>query len=175
MNTLIFGILLIRVENKHCQRNNGPESWVLRTKVTYLGHKFLHKSCSHFIFRISTKHQLQNLSQTSSFLLNLNFKISTKSSFRISTKITLHNLKQASAANSDHSSAKSRLNFNLKILTKPCVQSLKKFNFLTKLQLPNPNQTVANTFLSINISNSNNLNTFWAGIFTSQGHIINQV
>ena len=50
-------------------------------------HKFLHKSWSNFVFRISTKHQL-----------NLNFKILIKPSFRISTKIKLHNLNQESAA-----------------------------------------------------------------------------
>ena len=36
---------------------------------------------------------------------------------------------------------------------------------------PNLQQTVANTILIINISNSNNLNKFWVGIFTRQGHI----
>ena len=35
-------------------------------------------------------------------------------------------------------------------------------------------QTVANTILIINISNSNNLNKFWVGIFTHQGPV-NQV
>ena len=35
-------------------------------------------------------------------------------------------------------------------------------------------QTVANTILITNIINSNNLNKFWVGIFTRQGHI-NQV
>ena len=37
-------------------------------------------------------------------------------------------------------------------------------------QLPNQ-QAVANMILSINISNSNNLNKFWVAIFTCQGHI----
>ena len=41
-------------------------------------------------------------------------------------------------------------------------------------QLPNLQQTVANTILIINISNSNNINKFWVGIFTRQDHI-NQV
>ena len=48
---------------------------------------------------------------------------------------------------------------------------------MTKLQLPNLQQTLANTILIINIkhiSNSNNLNKFLVGIFTRQGHI-NQV
>ena len=53
-------------------------------------HKFLHKSWSN-IFRISTKHQLQNLNQTSAFRQNLNLKILTKPNFRILTKIELHN------------------------------------------------------------------------------------
>ena len=44
---------------------------------------------------------------------------------------------------------------------------------MTKRQLPNQ-QAVANMILSINISNSKNLNKFWVGIFTRQGHI-NQV
>ena len=59
--------------------------------------KFLHKSRS-IIFRISTKYQLQNLNQTSSFRQNLNLKLLTKPSFRISTKIKLHNHSPASAA-----------------------------------------------------------------------------
>ena len=45
---------------------------------------------------------------------------------------------------------------------------------MTKPQFPNLQQTVANTILITNISNSNNLNKFWKGIFTRQGHI-NQV
>ena len=35
----------------------------------------------------------------------------------------------------------------------------------------NLQQTVANTILITNISNSNNLNKFWVDIFTRQGHI----
>ena len=41
--------------------------------------------------------------------------------------------------------------------------------YLFELQLPNLQQTVANTFLIININNSNNLNKFWVAIFTRQG------
>ena len=52
-------------------------------------------------------------------------------------------------------------------------QSEQKFSSMTKRQLPNQ-QTVANIILSINISNSNNLNKFWVNIFTLQGQI-NQV
>ena len=75
---------------KHCQRHKGLEDWVQLTKVTCLCrsyHKFKHKSWSHFIFRISTKHQLKISHQTLASPLNLKFKILTKSSFRISTKI----------------------------------------------------------------------------------------
>ena len=47
-----------------------------------------------------------------------------------------------------------------------------KKSFLTKPQLRNLQQTVANTILDINISN--NIKKFWVGIFTRQGYI-NQV
>ena len=49
-----------------------------------------------------------------------------------------------------------------------------KFGFMTKPQLSNLQQTVADTILIINMSNSNILNKFWISIFTRQGHI-NQV
>ena len=55
-----------------------------------------------------------------------------------------------------------------------CWKSEQKFGFITKPQLPSMQQTVANVILMINISNSNNLNKFWVGIFTRQGYI-NQV
>ena len=51
----------------------------------------------------------------------------------------------------------SRPNFGLKILT--------------KLQLQNLDQTVVNTFLSINISNTTNIKKLWVGIFKGQSHI----
>ena len=50
-------------------------------------------------------------------------------------------------------------------------KSEQKFDFMTKLQRPNPHQIVVNTFLNINISNRNKLNKFWVDIFTRQGHI----
>ena len=78
-------------------------------------HEFLHRACPNFIFRIWTKHQLQNLNRTSSSRLNLNFKILS----RISTKIQLHNLYKTSAA-------KYCSNFNFKTLTNPSAQSLNK-------------------------------------------------
>ena len=59
-------------EIKHCQKHNGPEGWVLLTKVTCSGHitRWTHKSWSNFIWGISTKHQLQNLNKTSASRLN---------------------------------------------------------------------------------------------------------
>ena len=78
------------------QRTRGLSS-AYQSNFFRLYHKFLHKFWSN-IFRISTKHQPQNLNQTSAFRQNLKLKILTKPSFRISTKIELHNLNQASAA-----------------------------------------------------------------------------
>ena len=52
-----------------------------------------------------------------------------------------------------------------------CSKSEQKFGFITKLQLPSMHQTVANTILIINISNSNNIKKFWVGIFTRQDYI----
>ena len=72
---------------------------------------------------ISIKHQLQNFNQTSASWLNLKFTILS----RISTKIQLHNLHKTSATKyRPNSSFKFCLNFNFKILTKPCAQSLNK-------------------------------------------------
>ena len=66
------------------QRTRGLSS-VYQSNFLRSYHKFLHKSCSNFISRISTKHQLRNLNQISAFWLNFNFKILTKPGFRIST------------------------------------------------------------------------------------------
>ena len=82
-------------------------------------HKFKHKSWLNFIFKISTKPQLQNLDQTSASLLDLEFKLLTKPSFRSSTKIQLHSLNKTSAAKyGSNSSFKSSLNFNFNTYTK---------------------------------------------------------
>ena len=85
--------------------------------------------------------------------------------FIASTKHQRKNTNQTPAS-------KSCLSFNFKNLTKPCAHSMKKTNFMSRLQLPNLQQTVANTFLIIR--NSNNLNKFLVAIYTRQGHI-NQV
>ena len=151
-------------------------------------HKFLHKSWSN-IFRISTKHQLQNLNQASAFWRNLNLKLLTKPIFRILTKIELHNHMKHQQQNNDQT--KIHLGFNIlqnisrKELTKLqlqilpelqlqnldqtfCSKSEQTFRFLTKPRLPNLQQIVTNTII---ISNSYNINKFWVGIFTRQGHI----
>ena len=49
-----------------------------------------------------------------------------------------------------------------------------KVKFYVQTSASNLQQTYANTIFIINISNSNNLNKFWVGIFTRQGRI-NQV
>ena len=108
-----------------CKFKTLPKAQRTRGLSSY--HKFLHISWSNLIFRISTKHQLQNLNQTSASRLNLNFKILTKPSFRISTKIQPHNFNQTSAAKywrkfifnlTETSTSKSSTNFVLNIRTK---------------------------------------------------------
>ena len=120
-------------------------------------HEFKHKSWSNFIFRISTKHQLQNFNQTSASRLNLKFKILS----RISTKIQLHNLYKTSATKyRPNSSFKICLNFNFKILTKPCAQSLNKSLALWTIlssQICNkllPIQSSSSTLATVTISTS---------------------
>ena len=121
---------------KHCQRHNGPEGWVLITKVSYLGHI------------TSSQTNLDQISSSKSWL-NIASESRPRIIFIIATKGQQQNIDLTSASKSF-----------AKILR---AKSGQKFVFMTKLQL-----------LSINTSNSNNLNKFWVGIFTSQGHI-NQV
>ena len=65
--------------------------------------------------------------QTSASRLNLKLKILTKPGFRISTKLQLHYFFKTSAAKYwTNSCFKSCLNFNFKIMTRPCAQSLNK-------------------------------------------------
>ena len=101
-------------------------------------HKFSNKSWLDFIFIISTKQQLQNISQISAFRLILNFKILTKRSLRISTKNNLHNLNQGSAATS---ASKSCLRTS-KFWPNLVLEVWTKNDFMTKLQLPNLHQTI---------------------------------
>ena len=117
------------------QRTRGVIALV---KVTYCRsyHKFIHKSWSKFSFRVSTKLQLQNLNQTSTSIYWPNF------GFKISNELQ---------------------NWPNTVLRAWIKSRLKKPQprILTKLQLQNDYQIVANTFL---ISNSNNINKFWVGI-----------
>ena len=63
---------LLKVILKHCQRHNGPEDWVLLTKVTYFSH----------IIRSNTK--FDQIS-SSKYWPSTNFKISTTANISIST------------------------------------------------------------------------------------------
>ena len=91
-----------------------------------------------------------------SIAIKSKFKILTKPSFRILAKIQLRNLTQPSAA-------KYWLNFRFKISPELQLQNLDQSaqspnkSFMTKPQLPNLQQTVANSILIINFSNRNNL------------------
>ena len=60
----------LRNNKKHCQRYNGPKGWVHITRSRFT----VHKSWSYYNFRISIKHKLQNLNQTSVSRLNLKLK-----------------------------------------------------------------------------------------------------
>ena len=61
------------------------------------------------------------------------------------------------------------LELQLQNLDQPlCLKSEQKCSFRTKRPLPNLQQTVANAIIIINISNSNNFNKFWVGIFYSR-------
>ena len=156
---------LVGLIGKHSQRHNGPKGWVQYQS----SNKLKHKSWSSFIFRIWTNHQLQNLNQTSGSRLKLkswpnlasefwprfNCVTSTDVSSKTLTKLQLQNLGWTSTSNS----------------WPKCSKAEQRLSFMTKPQLSNLQQTVANTILVINISNSNNLNKFWVGIFTRQGHI----
>ena len=112
---------------------------------------FLLKSWSNIIWGISTKHQLQNLNRTSASRLNLKFKILSKPSFRISTKIQIHDLYKTSATKYwPNSSFRSCLNFNFKMLTKPCAQSLNK----SLAVCPNLSSWICNKLLPTRSSSS---------------------
>ena len=126
-------------------------------------------------YRISIKHQLQNFNQTSASQLNLKLNSWPNLASEYWPRFNFVTSSKHQRQNADQTSAsKSRLNFNFKQSWLKCSKSEQKLSFMTKPQLPNLQQTVANTILITNISNSNNLNKFWVGIFTRQGHI-NQV
>ena len=142
------------------QRTRGLSS-AFQSNLFRSYHKIKHKSWSNIIWGISTKHQLQNLNQTSASRLNLKFKILSKPSFRISTKIQIHDLYKTSATKYwPNSSFRSCLNFNFKILTKPCAQSLNKSLALWTIlssQICNkllPIQSSSSTLATVTISTS---------------------
>ena len=59
-----------------------------------------------------------------------------------------------------------RVEFISQVLTQIFID----FSFMTKPQLPNLQQTIANTIFIINTSNTNNLKKIWVG-FITQGRI----
>ena len=129
---------------KHCQRHNGPEGWVLLTKVTSLGHITSSQTFSQTlkfsnIFRISTKHQLQNLKQTSAFQLNLKLK-----SWPNLASESWPRFNFVTSTKHQHSAV------NFKILTKPWAQNLNKSLALW----PKLSFQICNKLLSIRSSSS---------------------
>ena len=94
-------------------------------KKTFLGHITSSRTINF---------HLQNLDQASTSKSQPNISISdklkiqneTKPSFKISTKIRLHNLYKTLQNTNQTPTSKYFLNFNFKILTKPCAQSPNK-------------------------------------------------
>ena len=106
-------------------------------------------------FKISTKHQHLDKTLTSKYWPNLGSESLPRFNFNNNLYKTLVARYVPTPA------SKSCLNFNFKILTKPCTQSLNKSLALW----PKLSSQICN------ISNNNNLNEFWVGILTRQGHI----
>ena len=125
------------VISKHCQRHNGPEGWVLLTKET------------------SSYTNLDQIPKIKIFRPNFNIKILTKHS--------LHNLTKPQQQNTDQTSvSKVSLELQLQTLGQTLCSKSKQNLALW------PNFSFQNCIkLSSNISNSNKLNKFWVGIFTS--------
>ena len=122
---------------KHCQRHHGPDGCVVL--------KF--KSWSIFIFRISTKRQLQNLNQTSPSRLNLNSKYWLNLASASRSRFNFVTSAKHQRQNSDQTPAwKSCLNLNFK----PCAQSLNKCLALW----PNLNSQISNKLLPTRSSSS---------------------
>ena len=104
-------------------------AWFLLTKVTYFSHitssntQFDRISSPEYWPRAPTS-KSRHL-QTIAPRLILKLKILTKPGIRVSTKIQIHYLYKTSVAKC-WTNSKSCLNFNFKILTNPCAQSLSK-------------------------------------------------
>ena len=101
----------------------------------------LSSACQSKIFRISTKHLLHNLKQTSASQLNFKFKISTKPS-EPRLRFDLITFTKHQQQNTDLTSN----SFIFILLPKPCAQQM--FSFMTKPRLINLQQIVA----TVNIS-----------------------
>ena len=149
------------MNKKHCQRHNGPEGWVLLTKVTSLGHitssytnldQTSSESRPSTNFKISTKHQHLNKTYKSwpnlasesrglYYFQKLSFLTKVISLGNITSSYT--NLDQISSSEyrlkhqlqNINQTSVSQLNLNFKILIKPSVR------ISTKIQLHNLNQT----------------------------------
>ena len=126
-------------DEKHCQRHNGPEGWVLITSSnTNLDQISSSESRPSIIFKISTKHQplhktwasksWPNLASESWPRLNFitTWSISSKTMTKPRFILDSTFYKTSAEKNWPNSSFKSCLNFNFKILTKLFAQSLNK-------------------------------------------------
>ena len=104
---------------KHCQRHNGPKGWVYITRSQCTVHKtWTYYNVIISIIKALTSKPKPNISTSTKSKV----KILTIPSFRILTKIQLLTSTKHQQQNTDQTSAsKSRLNFDFKILTKPCV------------------------------------------------------
>ena len=112
--------------------------------MSQVGQNWASESRFSFSFQISPTILAQNVDQSLATKLGPDFSLD------ILTKLQLQNPNWTSTS-------KSWPNLSLDILNNILRQNLK--------------QTVANTFLIINISNSNYIIKFWFGIFIRQGHI----
>ena len=86
---------LVRKTLPKAQRTRGLSS-SYQSNFLRSYHEFLQRAYSNFIFIILTKNQHQNLNQTSTFRLNLNFKILTKPSFKLIAIIVYQSLSNSS-------------------------------------------------------------------------------
>ena len=123
--TTTASILFWLQNEKHCQRHNGPEGWVHITKVTSWVNITISNTNLDQISSSESWLKNQFLNQTSASLSNSKSRpnIASESrprfNFITSTKHQHQNAEQTPAS-------KSCLNFNFKILTNPCAQSLNK-------------------------------------------------
>ena len=136
-----------------------------------------------FISRVQTqiliKFHLENLDQASTSNSQPNMSLSIKLKVQNPYHTYLNNLDQdstliqhylykTSAEKTDQTPASNLAWASTSNLDQTlCSKSEQKFSFLTKPQVSNLQQIVANTII---ISNSYSINKFWVDIFTRQGH-----